>query len=99
MAVEYTKGRAIAGLVVNLFLPGLGTLIRGNAVASGIIQLALSVLGLVIAGSAGVVGLFGLFTLNVTQLTLGGVFGLLLYLGMWIWALVGSVDVCSKCEV
>jgi len=96
---EYHKRRAIAGLVVNLFLPGLGTLIRGNAVTSGVIQLVFSTLGLTIAGSSVAVGIYGLFTLSLTQLTIGAVFGLLLGLAMWIWALVGSVEVCAKCEV
>ncbi|MDA8194155.1 MAG: hypothetical protein M0Z53_09185 [Thermaerobacter sp.] len=74
-------GRTLAGIgiAVNLFIPGVGTLIMGKWLSGG----------LQVAGLA-LVGLLHLISIGL----LGFVFGpvaALLWGGIWVWALVGGI--------
>jgi hypothetical protein len=69
---------AIAGLIVNIFLPGIGTLMCGK-ITQGIIQVCLGVLSLL---------------LNLTIIL--SIFGIPLYFGVWIWAIVSAATAIEK---
>jgi hypothetical protein len=69
---------AIAGLIVNIFLPGIGTLMCGK-IAQGIIQVCLGVLSLL---------------LNLTIIL--AIFGIPLYFGVWIWAIVSAATAIER---
>lgn len=64
------KSRAIAGLIVNLFLPGLGSIIGGKK-REGILQLVITLISIPLS-----------FIL----------IGFPLYIAMWIWALITSIQ-------
>jgi len=67
-------GIAIAALIVNLILPGLGSIIARRT-KEGTIQLVLTIIS---------------FPLMIILI------GIPLYIGMWIWALVTSINLLQK---
>ena len=75
---------SINGLVLNLFLPGLGSLIAGR-VGPGTAQLAMLALG-------GLLFLVGLLKLSIFVGFVGGS----LMLAAWIWALTVGLQLMSQ---
>ena len=71
-----SKRSAIAGLIANLFLPGLGTIISGKYDV-GTIQIILSLAGV-------------FFFFSITSI--GVVIGLSLFVSIWIWALIMGIQ-------
>ncbi|MCL6564022.1 MAG: hypothetical protein K6U87_13540 [Firmicutes bacterium] len=65
----------VVGIIVNLFLPGLGTVIMGKWL-SGLIQL----------GLIGAIWLIGLVTFGIGGFILAPV-----HLLVWLWALLGGI--------
>lgn len=69
---------AVVALILNIFFPGVGTLVLGMKTA-GIIQLVFWILSII-------------FDLTLIGVIIGGP----LYLAMWIWALVVSIQAFSN---
>ncbi len=65
----------IAGIIVNLFLPGLGTVIMGKWL-TGVIQLAL----------IGAIWLVGMVTFGLGAMLLAPLHGI-----VWVWALIAGL--------
>ncbi|MBX5467915.1 MAG: hypothetical protein K6U14_10575 [Firmicutes bacterium] len=65
----------ILGIIVNLFVPGLGTVMMGKWV-TGLVQLAI----------LGLIWLVGLLTFGLGTFILAPIHGL-----VWLWALVGGL--------
>jgi hypothetical protein len=85
MKEKISHSTAIIGVILNAIIwPGLGTLIC-KKYASGIIQMILSFLfGIIVIAS---------FFAEAGE---GLAFGLVLYLVVWIWALVNSIIILKK---
>ena len=83
------EGKAIAGLIVNLFLPGLGSLIGGRT-KTGIWQLVLLVLSWVLVFG----GVFLLLLDSVLSLLI--ILGWVVSVGNWIWALVTGIQMLKE---
>lgn len=82
------EGVAIAAFILNiLILPGSGSIIGGK-IESGIMQLILSFLGVFLI-------IFGIFTNTLSSL-LFVAFGIVMILGMWIWALVEGIELIKE---
>jgi len=64
----------ILAIIVNIFLPGFGTLIVKKFV-QGILQILLSI-----------------FAAFLMATGIGGIIGIPLYLIVWIWAIISSVQ-------
>lgn len=78
----------IIGIILNLFFPGLGTIIFGKY-DIGTIQLVLSLTGCLIffASIPLVIALIGF---------LGMIIGMILYCSVWIWALVFGIKTLKE---
>ena len=83
------EGKAIAGLIVNLFFPGLGSLIGGRT-KTGIWQLVLLVLSWVLVFG----GVFLLLLDSVLALLI--ILGWVVSIGNWIWALVTGIQMVKE---
>lgn len=78
------SGRAITGLVLNIFFPGVGSLIGGHA-GAGIVQLILWILSIII------------MTVGTFLAGLGGAaLGYIVYLVAWIWALITGIQMVKS---
>lgn len=84
MAKKDEKNKAILALIVNLVLPGVGSLLGGK-IGSGIGQIALSGIGLFLTVSS-VVTFVG-FMLGIPLMIVG-----------WIWALVTGIMLVSEAK-
>ena len=83
------EGKAIAGLIVNLFFPGLGSLIGGRT-KTGIWQLVLLVLSWVLVFGGVFLSLLG------SVLSLLIILGWVVSIGNWIWALVTGIQMLKE---
>jgi len=83
------EGKAIAGLIVNLFFPGLGSLIGGRT-KTGIWQLVLLVLSWVLVFGGVFLSLLG------SVLSLLIILGWVVSIGNWIWALVTGIQMVKE---
>ena len=72
------EGTAIVGLIINLFIPGLGTIVSGRY-DIGIAQLVLA--------------LVGVFLLPTVM---GTAIGILILIGVWVWALVSGIKILKE---
>ena len=83
------EGKAIAGLIVNLFFPGIGSLIGGRT-KTGIWQLVLLVLSWVLVFGGVFLSLLG------SVLSLLIILGWVVSIGNWIWALVTGIQMVKE---
>ena len=83
------EGKAIAGLIVNLFFPGIGSLIGGRT-KTGIWQLVLLVLSWVLIIGGVFLSLLG------SVLSLLVILGWVVSVGNWIWALVTGIQMLKE---
>lgn len=83
------SGIAIAGLVVNIFIPGVGTLIN-KMTRNGLIQLLVYLLGFFISIGGGVLA-FMMPALGALSF-LGG----LMMFAMWVWGIVDGINLVKN---